>query len=150
MSSYSRYPSLVRNLDPGLANTIEQYCLLSRIGDFKAAEQLWSGSLEMHSPEYLFAVSRVDAFLRQTRYGDSNDYLKRHRTALRQSATLSCTSSQKNLLSILQAYTEVYTEGKLFSAIESARRVWKFLAEEPIDGYDDAHASVRSRSRELC
>ncbi len=82
METWTRYPSLTKDLTTDAASLLEQYCLLGRIGDFQTAEDLWTENLKQHASSFLYSISYLDNVLRQSRYGSAGDYLAEYETSI--------------------------------------------------------------------
>lgn len=124
MTFYGRYPSSYGDLDSTAVKALEQYCFLSSVGDFAAAEDLWTTNLSDRPLNFCYLASRAEAILRQTRYGDSSDYLSQHCVSPNVAGKLPLTDGQLNLITLLHAYCEIFTMGRLRKAVRAARRAW--------------------------
>jgi hypothetical protein len=139
MDSWTRYPSLVGALDAIDAAELEEYCLLSRTGNFEAAEALWRGKLNQHASTFLYAISYVEVVLRQSRYGTASDFLE---SIERQEKLSVVEVQQKNVLAILRAYLDVFTRGWLRVALVQTRITLQWLSKTAQEEYDDYHVSI--------
>jgi hypothetical protein len=133
METWTRYPSLARDLTADRASLLEKYCLLSRIGDFQAAEKLWIGHLQQNESSFLYSISYIDGVLRQSRYGDARDFLKKHLHEVGKELP----ASQLMVLSSMEAYLDVFTHGRLRAAIVAARSTLKWLSATNMEQYDE-------------
>jgi hypothetical protein len=136
MQSWTRYPSLLGSLEGEAAADLEYYCLLGRIGDFVAAENVWSERLDRYKSLYPFAISHVDNILRQSRYGAASDFLDRpeQRTESRVPDL-----PQKRVLALLRAYINVFTRGWLRAGLEEVRSTMQWLSATAQEDYGDFH-----------
>jgi hypothetical protein len=137
MTFYGRYPSSYGDLDSTAVKALEQYCFLSRIGDFAAAEDLWTTDLSHRPLNFYYLASHAEAILRQTRYGDASDYLSQHCVSPNLAEKLPLTDGQLNLITLLHAYCEIFTMGRLRKAVRAARRAWSRLSTYEYTEYDD-------------
>ena len=137
METWTRYPSLTKDLTADAGSLLEQYCLLGRIGDFQAAEDLWTENLKHHASSFLYSISYLDNVLRQSRYGSARDYLAEYQTSIVDTGKASVIPAQQKVLSAMQAYLNVFTRGLLQAAILVVRDTFKWLSTTKMEDYDD-------------
>jgi hypothetical protein len=65
MRTYGRYPSLYQSLDAQHVQELEDYALLSLVGDFPTAEKIWSSSLQKRPRAFVNDIAHIDSLLRQ-------------------------------------------------------------------------------------
>ncbi len=134
MASWTRYPSLLGSLEADDAAGLEAYCLLGRIGDFEAAEGVWKNGLSDSS--FLNAISYLDNVLRQSRYGTAIDFLECF-DLLKLDAEERV--SQMRVISIIRAYLNVWSRGRLRAGLIETRKTLQWLSETAQDDYGDYH-----------
>jgi hypothetical protein len=136
MQSWTRYPSLLGSLEAEAAVDLEHYCLLGRIGDFEAAEKVWSERLDRYASLYPFTISHLDNILRQSRYGAASDFLDRLE---RRTDRVVLELPQKRVLALLRAYINVFTRGWLRAGLEEVRSIMQWLSATAQEDYGDFH-----------
>ena len=139
MESWTRYPSLAKDLTPDATFLLEQYCLLGRVGDFQAAENIWTKNLQQHASSYLYSISYLDNVLRQSRYGSAIDYLTEYQTTFINLNEVVLLPAQQRVLSMMQAYLNVFTRGWLRAAVFQARELTSWLSATKVEDYDECH-----------
>ena len=137
MDTWTRYPSLISSLDKDVASLIEDYCLLSRIGDFKAAEDIWTRHLRQYRSLFVCSISHLDSVLRQTRYGSASDYLTEYRRTFIDSGDPALPKGQEMVFYVMEAYLNVFTRGWLRAAVLVARQMLEWLSATDMEDYDE-------------
>jgi len=137
METWTRYPSLMKDLTADAASLLEQYCLLGRVGDFQAAEDLWIKQLKQNASLFLYSISYLDNMLRQSRYGSASDYLTEYQTSIVDAGKVGILPAQWRVLSVMRAYLNVFTRGWLRAAILKVRDTLEWLSATKIEEYDD-------------
>ena len=79
----------------------------------------------------------LDALLRQSRYGSAGDYLAEYRTSMADTGNTSITPVQRRVLSVMQAYSNVFRRGWLRAAILVVRDTMGWLSTTGMEDYDD-------------
>lgn len=131
MDSWTRYPSLLRNLNANDAVELENYCLLGRIGDFEGADALTS---RLSFTSFVNAISYLDNVLRQSKYGAASDFLE--------SLELQAEDAEEQehhlrVISILRAYLNLFSRGWLCAALKETRMTLQWLSETAQEDYGD-------------
>ena len=134
MESWTRYPSLLGSLEADDAAELEVYCLLGRIGNFKAADALWESKLSDAS--FLHAISYLDNVLRQSRYGTAIDFLERFDLRILDAEER---ESQLRVASIMRAYLDLFSRGRLRAGLIETRKTLQWLSETAQAEYGDYH-----------
>ena len=135
--SWTRYPSLAKDLPRDAAIKLEQYCLLGRVGHFQAAEDTWTKYLKQHASSYLYSISYLDIVLRQSRYGTAIDYLTEYQNRFFNSDEVIILPVQRKVLSVMQAYLNIFTRGWLRAAVFQVRELLNLLSGTKADDYND-------------
>jgi hypothetical protein len=93
--------------------------------------------LQQYASSFLYSISHLDNVLRQTRYGSASDYLTEYQTSIVDAGTVGILPAQWRVLSVMQAYLNVFTHGWLRAATLKARVTLEWLSATKIEEYDD-------------
>ena len=137
---FGRVSSEYDHLSDDKAKALEQYAYHTRLGNFHAAEKIWTYALSSEPANFAIVVGRVECLSKQSRYGDISSTVQR--TLDNEGAAF--TTKQARTLHLYLAYSKIFTHRSLRYAIEQAQAVVHWLA--PIDSVADAEIEVRCMS----